>query len=361
MRTKRSQRPKRVVFLALETTRSAATRAHCDLPATLLRERGVAANVLTPPEYSADMAFSARPKVVKAVYAFTCTLPIVLVNVLRAVRADVVVVQRAIFRYDSPPILEAAIARAQRFVGRGKLVVNLDDALYEHFPVQYRKRLLLADVVSTGNAEIAKFANDLGVCVLRYPAVLEVSRYQVKMSRPADERIVIGWTGSVPDRDMAMLGSVLSQLSRLRPNIVVRIVSRQPYRLPGGVTQEWQSWDAGSAFSYLSDFDIGLMPLKDDPYNRAKESYKVKEYMATGLAVVASSVGHNATTVHHDVDGLLAAVEADWLTMLLRLVDSPAERARLGAAARATALRRWDRNSLNPYVDALVELSGVAR
>lgn len=361
MRAKRSPRPKRVVFLALETTRSAATRAHCDLPAALLRERGVVSSVLTPPENSADMAFSDRPRVVKSIYAFTFTLPVVFVNVVRALRADVVVVQRAIFRYDSPPIFEAAIARAQRLVRRGKLVVNLDDALYEYRPVQYRQRLLTADVVSTGNAEIAKFANDLGVCVLRYPGVLEVARYQVKIPRPANKRIVIGWTGTVPEQDLAKLGPVLSELSGLRPNIVVRIVSRKPYRLPDAVIQEWRSWEADGAFSYLADFDIGLMPIEDNPYNRAKESYKVKEYMAAGLAVIASPVGHNTTAVQHDVDGLLAASAADWLAMLLKLVDSSAERARLGAAARVTALRRWDRNSLNPYVDALVELSGVAR
>lgn len=354
-------RAPRVVFLALETDTSAATRAHCQLPASLLRASGVDAVVLTPPSGSARMAFTPRARHLKAAYAALVVLPLVLVNVARACRADVVVVQRAIFRYDAPPVLERLLGRELRRRG-ATLVLNLDDALYTVRRESYETRMRTADLVSTGNDAIATYAEALGRPTFRYPGAVEVSKYRPNPHRQRREApIIVGWSGSQPQQDLSTLAPVLERLCVLRPQVRVRVVSRQPYRLPGPrIRQEWAPWRPHGRYQYLSEFDIGVMPLEDTPYNRAKEGYKLKEYMASAVPSVSSPVGHNYVVVVDGVTGFFARDPDEWLQRLLQLVDSVDLRRQMGRAARQEAEQRWDVPALEPYVRKLLALGGTA-
>ena len=83
------------------------------------------------------------------------------------------------------------------------------------------------------------------------------------------------------------------------------------------------------------------MPLADTPYNRGKEAFKLKEYMAAGLPVVCSPVGHNCEVVENGVTGLFATTENEWVDALLRLVDDSGLRASMGAEGRRVVAERY--------------------
>ena len=95
----------------------------------------------------------------------------------------------------------------------------------------------------------------------------------------------------------------------------------------------------------LGRIDVGVAP-----YPAGEDFYfsplKLYEYMAAGLPIVCSRVGHLADVIRDDVDGVLvqagnAAALAD---ALARLARDPGRRLRLGRAARARALAEhgWD-------------------
>lgn len=89
-------------------------------------------------------------------------------------------------------------------------------------------------------------------------------------------------------------------------------------------------------------FDIGLAPLLDDPFHQAKTDTKFREYGACAIAGVYSNVPLYAESVEHGVTGLLAENTPDaWYAALARLVDHPAERQTLGAAARHVVEERY--------------------
>jgi glycosyltransferase involved in cell wall biosynthesis len=85
----------------------------------------------------------------------------------------------------------------------------------------------------------------------------------------------------------------------------------------------------------IARMDIGIMPLLDSPWERGKCGYKIIQYMACGLPVVASPVGANVDIVRDGENGLLAADDAAWRHALERLIANPALRARMGRAGRA--------------------------
>jgi glycosyltransferase involved in cell wall biosynthesis len=81
------------------------------------------------------------------------------------------------------------------------------------------------------------------------------------------------------------------------------------------------------------------MPLPDTPWERGKCGFKLVQYMAAGLPVVASPVGVNATLVTDQVEGFLASSTEEWVASLTSLRDSPGLRASLGTAGRSKVER----------------------
>ncbi len=93
-------------------------------------------------------------------------------------------------------------------------------------------------------------------------------------------------------------------------------------------------WSEQTVAQDIARLDVGIMPLVDAPFERGKCGYKLIQYMACGLPVVASPVGVNRQIVEHGVNGFLAETPEQWATALRTLCADPALRARMGAAGR---------------------------
>jgi glycosyltransferase involved in cell wall biosynthesis len=95
------------------------------------------------------------------------------------------------------------------------------------------------------------------------------------------------------------------------------------------------AWSEDSEAAMIARMDIGIMPLRDGPWERGKCGYKIIQYMACGLPVVASTVGANIDIVRHGENGFLAEGTAAWREGLEQLILSRPLRTRMGRAGRA--------------------------
>jgi glycosyltransferase involved in cell wall biosynthesis len=100
--------------------------------------------------------------------------------------------------------------------------------------------------------------------------------------------------------------------------------------------------------------DFGVMPLTDMPWARGKCGYKLIQYMACGLPVVASPVGVNTQIVEHGINGFLASTEVEWHDAITTLLNDEALRRGMGAEGRRKVERHYSLQVWEPRVAALL-------
>ena len=266
---------------------------------------------------------------------------------LRTAReADVVLVHREAFPIGGPWV-EAAV------VGGGTpMVYDFDDAIYlpsvspaNRWAGTLKSTGKVADIVAmstvtlVGNRHLAEFARRHGSDVRVLPSVIDTDAYRCPPAPPTGPP-TLGWTGSgttLPH--LRTLEAVIGRVQR-RTGCRVRIIGVPDYR-PDRFEAEVLPWSSASEVRDLCAVDVGLMPLPPTPWARGKCGMKLLQYMALGKAAVASPVGANEEIVRDGVNGLLADTDERWESTLVRLLEGPDLRARLGESARRTVEDRY--------------------
>ena len=91
-----------------------------------------------------------------------------------------------------------------------------------------------------------------------------------------------------------------------------------------------------------SGFDIGLAPLPDDEFHRAKSDNKFREYAASRIAGIYSDVPVYRERVAHGRTGLLAApTPGAWFSAMARLIEDDSLRTQIQHEAWAYARARY--------------------
>jgi glycosyltransferase involved in cell wall biosynthesis len=216
-----------------------------------------------------------------------------------------------------------------------------------------------AALVVAGNAILAERAEAAGaVQVAVVPTVIDLDRYPPPSERPPNAGVPrVCWVGQrstadflKPHRELFATMGQAGQASFLAIGIDAGLL---------GLPMESQSWTEAGEVAAISACDIGIMPLTDGPFERGKCGYKLIQYMACGLPVVASPVGANCEIVEHGVNGFLADTPEQWREALSALASDPQLRARMGAAGRKRVEERYSLQVTGPELARL--LSSVIR
>ena len=225
-------------------------------------------------------------------------------------------------------------------------VLDFDDAVFHHYDQHrvsvvrklYGKRIdrLMAEaaLVVCGNdylAERAKQAVTPWVEVL--PTVIDLDRYPVPIQKAETTPPRIVWIGSPSTvKYLDLLREPLKALAKTTP-FIFRVIGGEFH--VDGVQTECLPWTEATEVSDIMACDVGVMPLEDTAWERGKCGYKLIQYMACNLPVVASPVGVNQTIVSNGVNGLLASGPADWLESFEHLLSNSEARQNMGQAGRS--------------------------
>lgn len=261
---------------------------------------------------------------------------------------DLAVIQKPLTSYPTS-ILERIVS------DRAPVVFDLDDALYHNlFGLDRRRIRRIMDLsrrIIVGNRYLADFAAEPDKTDI-IPTVVDTQRYAVRPD--PDGPFTIGWTGL--SSNLRQLRPIAAVLERVLEQTGGRLLVLSD-RLTGGWLKDlpvtFQRWSPETEVAALASVHVGIMPLADTPYNRGKCAFKLIQYMARGIPVVASPVGANPEVVGTDA-GFLSADQPAWRQALLALAGDPLLRKAMGRAARDRVEQHYSLDTAAPRYAAVL-------
>ncbi|MEX3011471.1 glycosyltransferase family 4 protein [Hoeflea sp. TYP-13] len=248
---------------------------------------------------------------------------------------------------------------------------DFDDAVFHRYDMHSRpsvRRLLgqkidrvmaHSQMVFAGNDYLAGRARSAGASrVELIPTVIDLNAYPVESKASCDGRLRVGWIGTPEtwDKFVSPMQNMIGEVAA-EHNAVFRCVGATS-SVSSRLHFEFLPWSEEHEVSMIQEMDIGIMPLPDTPWAQGKCGYKLIQYMACGIPVVASPVGVNSRIVEHGVNGFLASNESDWNIAVSTLLANPQLRHEMGAAGRKKVEAEYSVQVYGPrVVQNLLELA----
>ena len=240
-------------------------------------------------------------------------------------------------------------------------VIDCDDAIFHRYDLhrsglvrsllgnKIDRLMASSQLVTAGNAYLAERAEAAGATRIEIvPTVLDLNRYMIKKPIDNDEDPVIGWIGS-PSTWREYMLPLLPTLTSIaaEENSQIHAIGAEQLSHP---LVKVMPWSEDSEAEQILQMDLGIMPLTDTPWSRGKCGYKLIQYMACGLPVIASPIGVNSEIVEDGVNGFLVSSAAEWRDAIVALVRDPDLRQRMGAAGRKKVENHFSLSVWGPRV-----------
>jgi hypothetical protein len=210
----------------------------------------------------------------------------------------------------------------------------------------YRSILAASSGLTVSTPYLASRLERLNSNIVVVENAIDLSRWEFR--DVGDENPVIGWAGATSFRshDLEELKGILGPFCEKHGvpfhhgGHHQRCVSA-PELLGLPETVETSAEPMCAIFDYptiMDSFNIGIIPLRDTPFNHAKSDIKGLEYGARGIPFVASPSPAYVELAERGA-GSVARRPKDWIRELGRLLD-PDHRRSAGKAARSAAEAR---------------------
>ena len=244
-------------------------------------------------------------------------------------------------------------------------VIDYDDAIFHRYDQHenFLVRAALSNKISqimarsttviAGNQYIADYAERNGARRIEIlPTAVDTDHYTVKALLKNDS-FTIGWIGSPStSRHISVAAPALNQLCHNNDIqfSAIGTLEKDVAEIPCQLIP----WKQETEIQELNRFDVGIMPLPDTPWERGKCGFKLIQYMACGLPIIASPVGMNKEIVDHGINGFLAENITEWIKYIELLKDDSELRGRMGKAGREKVEKYYSLKSTGPRLVKLL-------
>lgn len=263
---------------------------------------------------------------------------------------DVIFLQRK--RFNQPRLLLLR-KRAK------KIIYDFDDAVMYRdskannpFSLTRKRRFIqmikASDFIIAGNeflkSEVLPYNSNVDVI----PTPIDHNRYSPKDYNIKKERVTIGWIGDHGSiHYLERMRSVFDSLAIKHPEAELKIVCDTFFDCER-MSVIKKIWRNEEEVLDLQSFDIGIMPLMDDPWSWGKCGLKIIQYQGVGLPVVCTPVGINRDLVEDGVNGFYAISNEEWEKKLSILIKDENLRKTMGLKGLKRVLERYTVSACGP-------------
>jgi glycosyltransferase involved in cell wall biosynthesis len=184
----------------------------------------------------------------------------------------------------------------------------------------------------------------------------------------AKENLTIGWIGNGPAHyeNLQILVSVFRKLLQDKvlfkfiligslKNDKIHRLFKKIEGLDSNIIDELDWGNPENISREIKRFDLGLMPLVDNKWNRGKCAFKAIEYMACGVPPIISPVGENKHLVSHGVNGFLASDTEDWIEAIKKIDQDRSLIFVMGRKAQETIRAGYSFETSIPKIIKIIE------
>lgn len=219
-----------------------------------------------------------------------------------------------------------------------KYIVDYDDAIFHRYDMSNNR--IIYKLLKNKIAKVIKYASYVIVCnkyledyakkynknLFRLPTVVLLDKYIKEMLnfQKDNNSFVIGWIGS--KTTSVYILEILPAIERFitkYPTVRFDLVGFDKNLLSIEEIERYNlniiPWSEESEIKNILNFDIGIMPLRNNPWSKGKCGFKLIQYMSCKKPVVASPVGINCSLVKNGGNGFLVDSLDEWFNAFEKL------------------------------------------
>jgi len=256
---------------------------------------------------------------------------------------DLVLIEYELFPY-MPSWFEYLLKR------RGiKYIVDYDDAIFHKYDLS--KNILIKLLLKKKIASVICNAYKVIVCnnylknyalqyhekIITLPTVVPLDKYILEQEayKTEQQKFTIGWIGSRTTSPYILeILPVFESFIENKSDVQFNLIGFDHLLLSDEEIEKYHlniiKWSEKNEIKDMLAFDVGIMPLHDDPWSRGKCGFKLIQYMSCKKPVIASPVGVNVDIVEEGVNGFLVENKAQWLRAFEKLYQSKKLREKIG-------------------------------
>ena len=245
----------------------------------------------------------------------------------------------------------------------GKLVIDIDDAVFLRHPQKFESLLQMADMVVCGNRFLIEKVEPLNRRLLHVPTCVDMNDYAAKPVELTNNPPVVGWMGTTGNlKYLEVAAEALRQVAAEIPftlKVVVPDIGPLQSTNLSGVQVVHEPWEPANEVRQLQSMEVGLMPLfPNQEWDIYKCGLKLIQYLAVGVPGIAAPVGVNTEIIDKNQNGFVAQSTEEWVTALRFLLQDEKLRNAMGSRGRRTVEERYSIQANYPVLrDALVQLT----
>lgn len=237
----------------------------------------------------------------------------------------------------------------------------------EHEQMAY-EQIELSDVILCSTVYIKEELLKMfpGKCVFVVKNSIDFTLWDAAKAEPIlkkeEGRIRIGYTGSGNHgKDLAKIEKPIIALLDEFPNLefvtvgAMRDGTMITHDRSFVINNGWVTYDKWPSMCKGWQMDIGVAPLCDSTFNRAKSNLRWLEYSALGIPTVASKVYPFATSIKHGVDGFVVNGLTSWYETLRSLILDASKRSEIGLAASKRVRRDYDHDEVSKTYKSILD------
>ena len=198
-----------------------------------------------------------------------------------------------------------------------------------------------SDFVIAGNEFLKSQVLPLNQNVDVIPTAIIGERYQLKTYPAQPGRVVLGWIGDHGSiHYLEKMKPIFERIGEKYPHAELKIVCDIFFDCDR-IKVVKKNWSLEEEVQDLQSFDIGLMPLVDDPWSWGKCGLKIIQYQGVGVPVVCTPVGINKDLVEDAKNGYWALTPEEWERKLSMLIENSELREQMGREGRKKVMEDY--------------------